>query len=255
MPCEKSLCSSKLNYFINSSLIHFTENELKFLTQWQRRQLSTLNWHLSVSSIHENILSFPISTLCCWLQKEPPSSFSAREQNSSLWSIYFQIARPTYQSIKCIITFLSGSKTRLTFAPCTFFPPQNKTAIFHTETCIWWCWVSKARSSHTRAHARIRVYEVNKSVCLWFSQASFMGSSTCSAGRYLGSSCFSSMGEDAGESGTYSPSVMALECGLPSPASSSSASLPAESWSNLDSVTSKVRISHRKTVWNNSIQL
>lgn len=165
MPCEKSLCSSRLNYFINSSLIHFTENELKFLTQWQRQQLSTLNWHLSVSSIHENILSFPISTLCCWLQKEPPSSFSAREQNSSLWSIYFQIATPTYQSIKCIITFLSGSKTRLTFAPCTFFPPQNKTAIFHTETCIWWRWVSKARSSHTRSHARMFMKLTNPFAC------------------------------------------------------------------------------------------
>lgn len=64
---------------------------------------------------------------------------------------------------------------------------------------------------------------------------------TCRAGRYLGSSCLSSMGDRAGESGTKSPSVRALLWGVPSPASSSPSSLSPESWSNRDSGTSEIK--------------
>lgn len=67
------------------------------------------------------------------------------------------------------------------------------------------------------------------------------GCLTCRAGRYLGSSCLSSMGDKAGESGTKSPSVRALLCGVPSPASSSPSSLSPESRSNRDSGTSNVK--------------
>lgn len=67
---------------------------------------------------------------------------------------------------------------------------------------------------------------------------------TCRAGRYLGSSCLSSIGDKAGESGTQSPSVRALLCGVPSPASSSPSSLSPESRSNRDSGTWKGKPSH-----------
>lgn len=49
------------------------------------------------------------------------------------------------------------------------------------------------------------------------------------------------MGDRAGESGTKSPSVKALLCGVPSPASSSPSSLSPESRSNRDSGTSEVK--------------
>lgn len=71
------------------------------------------------------------------------------------------------------------------------------------------------------------------------------GRLTCRAGRYLGSSCLSSMGDRAGESGTKSPSVRALLWGVPSPASSSPSSLSPESRSNRDSGTSEVGPSYR----------
>ena len=61
----------------------------------------------------------------------------------------------------------------------------------------------------------------------WATKGRFL---TCRAGRYLGSSCLSSMGDRAGESGTKSPSVRALLWGVPSPASSSPSSLSPESW-------------------------
>ena len=67
------------------------------------------------------------------------------------------------------------------------------------------------------------------------------GHLTCRAGRYFGSSCLSSMGDKAGESGTKSPSVRALLCGVPSPTSSSPSSLSPESRPNRDSGTSKVK--------------
>ena len=68
---------------------------------------------------------------------------------------------------------------------------------------------------------------------------------TCRAGRYLGSSCLSSMGDRAGESGTKSPSVRALLWGVPSPSSSSPSSLSPESWSNRDSGTSEIKPNFR----------
>lgn len=76
----------------------------------------------------------------------------------------------------------------------------------------------------------------------WATKRRFL---TCRAGRYLGSSCLSSMGDRAGESGTKSPSVRALLWGVPSPASSSPSSLSPESWSNRDSGTSEIKPNFR----------